>query len=372
MRNIFLQDNKLSIFMKKIFNMHVVFGYNHFRLKKVTPDQIGLEGEEYKNIHFEKLQKYFHLFWIPFIPLGKMWVMKKEDGNKYKCTVAAEQYLEQLDLGPMRTAIFAWSGFLLIITGFIGYLIYDKIDKIIYNKNLKEKTDQHITYLNNSIDSIKIGDYFLFSEKTPDYLFYNSLKNPAKVLKTEGNKVLLGCWSKKDDSDIYKVNDEYSLADLFYTYPIQDSFWIDKTLLKKAINTNPDEYGIEKSFVGISLEKFAINNMYMLKEVIRNLPPLPSIYTENNTNTDNYVEIINKGFDAQVDSVVGKDRNSNWQISKNHSFKHGDVFAIKTNATGNACIYFSVDGKQYTSNIDNSTAIKNWILYADENRNGIY
>lgn len=342
--------------------MHIVFGYNYFRLRKVTPEQIGLFGDDFNDVHFERVQRYFHFFWIPFFPIGKQWILVNKKREKFECTASAEMLLEQLDLGKIRTALFAWSGLLLLIFGFLGYVLYEKIEQISYKHQQEKKLQQHITDLNNNIDSAVNGMYFLFSEKTPKSEYYNYKNNPTKVLKVEGNNILLGCWPQKDDSDFFKVNDEYDLAKLVYTYPMQDSFWIDKSLLKNAINKRPGEFGIEKEFKGISLYKFAKENSYMLKDVIKYAPPLPSIYDGNETNTEWYVEIINKGFDAQVDSVVGFDRNAQWQISKQHSFKYGEVFAVKTNVKSEAYLYFSVKNLQFIYIIKYSNTFASWTL----------
>jgi hypothetical protein len=70
--------------------MVFVWGHNNFCIKSVKPIDLGIIENNYDNITFELRQKYGHLFYIPFIPLGKMWVVNKHDGQFY-------QYLKKLN-----------------------------------------------------------------------------------------------------------------------------------------------------------------------------------------------------------------------------------------------------------------------------------
>jgi hypothetical protein len=74
--------------------MTIVWGHNNFRLKAADPAEIGIFDKELSNYKFELRQKYGHLFWIPFIPLGKFWVIKKPDGKLYHCPPDIEARLK--------------------------------------------------------------------------------------------------------------------------------------------------------------------------------------------------------------------------------------------------------------------------------------
>ncbi|MES1181432.1 MAG: hypothetical protein ABUL44_01425, partial [Flavobacterium sp.] len=87
--------------------MTIVWGHNNFRLKAVAPAELGLINKDLAGVTFELRQKYGHLFWIPFIPLGKFWVVKKADNKLYHCPPEIEMQLQQRY--PMRTSLWAWT-----------------------------------------------------------------------------------------------------------------------------------------------------------------------------------------------------------------------------------------------------------------------
>ena len=87
--------------------MMLVWGHNNFKIKTVEPHEIGLYDAAFNNIKFVCRQKYGHLFWIPFIPLGKIWTVDKGDGKMYVCHPDIEQQLNQLIGKSSKYSIFA-------------------------------------------------------------------------------------------------------------------------------------------------------------------------------------------------------------------------------------------------------------------------
>lgn len=77
----------------------IVFGWNSFKLDSFKPSKVNLPAEMDAEITIQKKQKYFHLFWIPFFPIGQVWIIKKKgDSDSYEPTAAMNQYLNTLDL----------------------------------------------------------------------------------------------------------------------------------------------------------------------------------------------------------------------------------------------------------------------------------
>lgn len=61
--------------------MTILFGWNRFRLKSFTFQELNLpELEQFPNATFQVAQSYFHLFYIPVFPMGKRYdlVMDKQ------------------------------------------------------------------------------------------------------------------------------------------------------------------------------------------------------------------------------------------------------------------------------------------------------
>ena len=52
--------------------MTILFGWNRFRLKSFTFQELNLpELEQFPNATFQVAQSYFHVFYIPVFPMGK-------------------------------------------------------------------------------------------------------------------------------------------------------------------------------------------------------------------------------------------------------------------------------------------------------------
>ena len=66
--------------------MRIVFGHNNFLIKSYTPAELGIPPSDKLNgIVFEVRQHYFHLFWIPFFGIGKIYVIRRTgDSGMYQ------------------------------------------------------------------------------------------------------------------------------------------------------------------------------------------------------------------------------------------------------------------------------------------------
>ncbi len=93
----------------------IVFGWNTFLLIKLMADEVGFANKgETVNYHIEVRQKYFHLCWIPFFPIGKMWAIRKhEDNELYELSQEGLMALQSRVPEP-KTSWYAYSGLILL------------------------------------------------------------------------------------------------------------------------------------------------------------------------------------------------------------------------------------------------------------------
>ena len=96
----------------------IVFGHNNFSIKKFSYRDLNLPpGEGWEDISFEVRQRYAHLFWIPFFPIGKLWAIKKRGSGDdlYEMPNEIRRHIEQRFGDEIGTPWYSWSLFLLAL-----------------------------------------------------------------------------------------------------------------------------------------------------------------------------------------------------------------------------------------------------------------
>jgi hypothetical protein len=107
----------------------ILYGWNSYLLKSVSPAELGIINQP--NLKIEYRQRYFHLFFIPFIPIGRMWAVR-QNGQLYEASPELVNALQHSKPGGMNW-IWAWSGPLL------GILVWIFVS---LSNNLEEKASR--------------------------------------------------------------------------------------------------------------------------------------------------------------------------------------------------------------------------------------
>lgn len=330
--------------------MRIVFGHGHFRIKKVQPHEVGLFDKEFNNITFDLQQKYAHLYWIPFFPLGKIWTVNKGDGKKYVCHPEIEQMLNQNPGRGGKTAIFAWSGFLAIGLVLLGISAFEKLSRIQGQKRYAAQFTQEAQDLSAQIDSASPDDYFLFNLKNAGQRTFDYRQIPLKVLSTRADEVLLVSFAASESYN-GSLSDEKDLVAFAQHTAIEDSFWVKKSLLKKAVLMNESD---KSGFEGIALKNYAhaalkLNNIqHIAGPVVHENYAAPG-------RSDTYFELINEGFDAHADSLVPMSDSVSCKLSKERDFKTDSTIAVRLFGEGTYVLYFSDKAKHtYAYQLENT------------------
>src|SRR5687768_13355251 len=95
----------------------IVFGWNTYLLKSISPAELGVRTNQ--NTTIEYRQRYFHVFFIPFFPIGRFWSVRQA-GQLYQPSGDLEQALQHVRPGG-KNRVWAWSGPLL---GIVIYFIF--------------------------------------------------------------------------------------------------------------------------------------------------------------------------------------------------------------------------------------------------------
>lgn len=136
----------------------IVFGHNNFKIKSFSPRELGIpENPGDQKITLEVRQRYFHLFWIPFFPIGKAYVVRKEgDSNMYEMPLELQHVLSQRD--DIKTP---WYSFALIFLAlFIGVSFFG-------NEKMKDIKWENRFYVEQANQKMRVkypttGDYYKF------------------------------------------------------------------------------------------------------------------------------------------------------------------------------------------------------------------
>jgi hypothetical protein len=316
--------------------MMIVWGHNSFRLKKVAPFEVGLLDTSFNNMHFELRQRYGHLFWIPIFPIGQKWVVRKADNKMYEITPELSAHL--IMAYPHKVSIWAFTGPLLVLAGMFLFSISEKLSPRRYATHLEESYETNAKQLGERVNQLRPNDYLLVSVKEPGKIHYTANKYPLKVLRVNGENIVLGnlAWSFSGaksvdfDKDIARIEMDNA--------GVADTFTISKQQLKKAICANRSK---ENEFAGIAIKDFVTEGSCLLRDVMHiEGPQLSSVHLKGIENDGTYFEIVNMGFPGKADSVVSETPEVVWQLSKKRDLDFMDTIALRADGgVGDAFLY---------------------------------
>ena len=234
-------------------------GIRDVLLKRFSPESLEVpkhEQEEY-DYSIERRQRYFHILWIPFFPVGKYWAVRRDqDGALLEAPFHVESHLISLDI-RMKPPWYTFLGpilLLLAIAGFGGYTIKEQKDRhatmILSYQASQEKKAEHI-------HSIQEGDFLsLYSQNHSSAVYFEALANKGDSLQLIGPK-----------AKSYGGGTEYERLKNGFSYSGSDSsrsFTLNFTELEKLFDFGYQE---RKSFKGIPLGD--LDDRYKYIEIIR-------------------------------------------------------------------------------------------------------
>lgn len=138
----------------------MIYGWYSFLIKCYSPAELNIRGENLDGITFEVRQKIFHLFWIPFFSLGKIYALRR-GGNLYNLT---DDYVALIkSRNDAKTPWYSFTGLLMIPLAYFIYLgveMHDKYERIQGNKRyIREKLEM--------IEHPTSGDFYLLYSQEP-------------------------------------------------------------------------------------------------------------------------------------------------------------------------------------------------------------
>lgn len=234
----------------------IVFGWYSWLISRYTAKELNLPEGDWDNVSFEVRQKCFHLFYIPFFSIGKMYVMRK-DGNKYELTSEFEAYMRAAK--PHNTPWYAYLGLILIPICLIGYRMNDAYKRYERTQYQKELIQQRLDW----IDNPQIHDV---------YKLYNNHYDGCmmRVEQFTKDSIQIGMPSVLDNSNRYFLNAENSNKYFDQLGSQLWKAWIAKSDLKKAIDTDENKaHKFKSDFQGRSFPELLIADTLYISDILR-------------------------------------------------------------------------------------------------------
>jgi len=152
--------------------MSIVFGWNSFKLREeeigalqaaaiksmaeLEKERLGLPDDwDSGECSIEQRQKYFHLFWIPFFSLGKIWVLRL-DQRLYKLP----NYVGTDPQTEPSTPWYTFLGPLLIVLGLLSWGGYQWFDDYRLTQMWETRTKQKIALQHERLNDLSTHDFF--------------------------------------------------------------------------------------------------------------------------------------------------------------------------------------------------------------------
>ena len=138
--------------------MTILFGWNRFRLKSFTFQELNLpELEQFPNATFQVAQSYFHLFYIPVFPMGKRYDLVM-DNQIYHVPPSLMKMVDPERIN-VRGKWYAWSLPIAVLLIFLGVKINSWVEKSQARADALELAQADLKFFDNPEE----GDHIWFS-----------------------------------------------------------------------------------------------------------------------------------------------------------------------------------------------------------------
>lgn len=136
--------------------MTILYGWNSYILKRLTPEQLGATYDPSNTLTVEYRQKYAHLFFIPLFPIGRFWAVRT-GGKLYEPSAELLQALNGMRVDTKQW-VWAWTGPLLGLIIFIFASISEKIQSRAYEKESALQTSLLNAFFHDTTKTLPLAD----------------------------------------------------------------------------------------------------------------------------------------------------------------------------------------------------------------------
>jgi hypothetical protein len=309
--------------------MLIVFGIRHFKIKSYSAAELGLTDPAWQNTRFEAVQKYFHLMYIPFFPVGKMIGTRGADGELYHLHPQVAAHISKYQL-KHKTPWYSWLAPILGISGFIFFLasllIGDHYRAIKKEKNLAE-FNAEITAM---IDHPSLNDYYrlaIDTDAVADGYVGHQVRTLFRVIDFNETQIQFRS-AAADPFEYCSGYDPAQWPSCFKDTTNYNAFWLKKADLKKAmIPSVKEEYNYDGALVS-AMGK----SLYIIIDDVHIIdgPEFSAYYRMRSSGGEATIRVTNDGDTATNVSFTKASGEGSWLIEDNAKVNPTESFTLRT------------------------------------------
>ncbi len=210
----------------------VVFGHGSFSIKKYNPANLKIPSNSgWEGVTIEIRQRYAHLFWIPFFPIGKLYGLKKPgEKDLYEMPEDLKTHIKTHFSSELKTPWYSWS--LFYIGALVGLFFW--VSDLRSSHRNKNSSKEYEARQELMIEYPTTGDYYHLSKNYSENRYY-------KVVADKGNKIEFITIPENNslsETDKYEAFDEMVEME-------ESKITISKALLKTALKNEVELEGCE-------------------------------------------------------------------------------------------------------------------------------
>lgn len=145
--------------------MLIVFGIRHFNIKSYQASEFGLIDPSWSNTRFEAVQRYFHIMYIPFFPVGKMIGTRGKDGQLYHLDPRVAAHISTYQL-KHKTLWYTFLAPILFVIGLVALTISGMVKDAKYKRIVEKENARYTANALAMIDHPSLHDYYQFTIDT--------------------------------------------------------------------------------------------------------------------------------------------------------------------------------------------------------------
>jgi hypothetical protein len=290
--------------------MTFLFGWNSFKVRSFTLSEIGITNQSEAGLEFEVRQSYFHIFWIPFFPLRKRWVVRK-DGKMYEMPGEIQAVAER-KLTGVGMPWYTFTGPILLLAAGIIFLMITSRENGESHKKGAEMFKAKAEELTARLQHLTTNDFITIEDRSHSSHHVSFLK----VEDIKGDEITV-TQVESDKHQPMMVEKEYTRH--AGTTP---SVKISNKQLLKAFPKELD------SLLGGAIDRqaahlFNDDKPYIVKDVVRHFMPgikvsFAAIYTNGIS-----IRCYNEGWPATITEIKNVEGFIDWSHMINKEFPGG-------------------------------------------------
>jgi hypothetical protein len=288
--------------------MAIVFGWNSFKIRDFSLEEIGIHKKAEPGITLEVRQAYFFFFWVPFFSLGKRWVVRK--GDKTYEMPDEIKTLAKKTLTNVKTPWYTYAGPLAIAMAIFLFWVIIVYEQKQSHKKAVATFNAETEVLKYRLQRITTNDFITLQEKDQDYY------GPTLYMKVENinDDVLMVTPVNINNGDPMSIEARYTK--LAGSVP---SVKMSYRALLTAVPTEYDAaYGPKAPEVAVNL--LNDGHRYIVREVVRHFGPIIKDGHTGYYGSDARLRFYNEGWPATITAIKTLVGGADWSENINKEF----------------------------------------------------